>query len=187
MTPKLRAATPGDIDSIAALHAESWRHNYRGTYPVEYLDNEVAEERLAVWRTRLSSPPPNQHVIVVERDSRISGFICIYGDENAEWGSLIDNLHVVTDLKRGGIGTLLMREGARWLQEHYPQSPVYLWVLETNTAARRFYERLGGHDRGAVPQPIAGGGSAMSCRQTWPSPDVLFRNASAFAADRTRY
>jgi ribosomal protein S18 acetylase RimI-like enzyme len=187
MTIDLRTATSGDIEAIAALHAESWRRNYRGIYPFEYLDKEVAEDRLAVWRTRLSSPPPNQHVVLAELDSQVSAFICVYADDDPEWGSLIDNLHVATDLKRTGIGTLLMREGARWLQAHYPRSPVYLWVLEANASARAFYEKLGGHHTGAVPQPVPGGGFAMSCRQTWPDPETLLKAAEAATTDSKGY
>jgi ribosomal protein S18 acetylase RimI-like enzyme len=186
MTVALRTANSGDIEAIAVLHAESWRRNYRGIYPFEYLDKEVAEDRLAVWRTRLTAPPPNQHVVVAEGDSLINGFICVYGDEDPEWGSLIDNLHVATDVKRSGIGTQLMREGARWLQAHYPRSQVYLWVLEANASARAFYERLGGEDTGAVSQPVAGGGFAMSCRQTWPDPQTLLKAAEAVAERSTR-
>src|SRR5579862_4654676 len=29
---QLRAATPEDADAIAALHADSWRRNYRGAF-----------------------------------------------------------------------------------------------------------------------------------------------------------
>jgi hypothetical protein len=50
-----------------------------------------------------------------------------------------------------------MREDARWLHEHYPRAPVYLWVLEANAPARHFYEKLGAQNAETSTQsPLAG-------------------------------
>ena len=130
----------------------------------------------------MGAPPQNQGVIVTEDDAGLQGFICVYGAKDPQWGSLIDNLHVAPERKRGGTGTQLMREGAAWLHQHYPQSAVYLWALEANTPARRFYERLGAHNAETVEQAIAGGGSALSCRYVWPAPEALHEACSAFGA-----
>jgi ribosomal protein S18 acetylase RimI-like enzyme len=46
---------------------------------------------------------------------------------------------VVPELQNRGIGTRAMRTIARQASER----PVHLSVLKANTAARRFYERLG--------------------------------------------
>jgi len=171
----LRPATPRDLEPIAALHAESWRTAYRGIFPDDYLDSRVIEDRRTVWKDRFATPHPNQMVIVSEGDSGLEGFICAFGDEDPQWGSLIDNLHVAPHLKRGGIGTLLMREGAAWLRDHYPSSGAYLWALEANAPARSFYERLGAREAETVQTETAGGGHAMSCRYVWPAPEALYR------------
>ena len=171
----LRPATPADLELIASLHAESWRTAYRGMYPDDYLDNDVIQDRLLVWQDRMRVRADNQGVIVAEGDAMIEGFICVYGDDDRQWGSLIDNLHVAPHLKRGGIGTLLMREGAAWLRDHYPSSGAYLWALEANAPARSFYERLGAREAETVQTETAGGGHAMSCRYVWPAPEALYR------------
>jgi hypothetical protein len=51
-----RPATERDIAAIAALHADSWRRNYRGAYSDEFLDRDVFEDRRAVWSERLTQP-----------------------------------------------------------------------------------------------------------------------------------
>jgi ribosomal protein S18 acetylase RimI-like enzyme len=57
--------------------------------------------------------------------------------------------------------------------EHYPKSGVYLWVLETNHAARGFYEHLGAANTGLAMNPSADGGVVAALRYTWPSPSAL--------------
>ena len=52
---KIRSVTIGDADDIAALHADSWRRNYRGAYPDSFLDNEVFDDRRDAWR---AAPDP---------------------------------------------------------------------------------------------------------------------------------
>ena len=61
-----RPATVTDADRIAALHARSWQETYRGIMPDEFLDNEVENERLAVWQERFAGQPPDRHLIVAE-------------------------------------------------------------------------------------------------------------------------
>jgi ribosomal protein S18 acetylase RimI-like enzyme len=170
-----RLATHGDVEQIALLHAESWRQTFRGMFSDEFLDRDVVRDRLAVWGDRLSKERKEQFVLVALNDSRLDGFICVYGDEDRRWGSLVDNLHVAPEQKRSGIGTSLMCQAACWLREHHPRSGVYLWVLEANEPARRFYEKLGANDAGTFDKENADGGSARSCLYTWPSPGALAR------------
>jgi ribosomal protein S18 acetylase RimI-like enzyme len=168
-----RAATSDDAGRIAALHADSWRRRYRGIYDDAYLDSKVAADLQLVWRERLAAASPRQLVLVAERSADLAGFICVYAEKEPGWGSLIDNLHVAHEHQRSGTGTTLMREAAVWLGEHHADVGVYLWVLEANTGARRFYETLGARDEGAVEKDLRGGGSAPSCRYVWDRPAAL--------------
>ena len=45
MAIEIRPAAAGDVEAIAARHAESWRSSYRGTFSDPYLDGEVPAER----------------------------------------------------------------------------------------------------------------------------------------------
>lgn len=172
----LRAAHPFDAEKIALLHADSWKRTYRGLLRDDFLDKEVITNRLAVWNDRLEKERIDQCVLVAEERQQLLGFICAYGDEDSTWGSLIDNLHVAHAHHRQGIGTLLMRDAGAWLNSHYPQSGAYLWVMEVNQSARRFYEKLGAQNAGTVDKPNpAGGGSAKNCRYRWPRPELLIK------------
>jgi GNAT superfamily N-acetyltransferase len=170
----LREAGAADIGAIARLHAESWRVAYRGMYRDEFLDGPVFGDRLSVWRGRLTSPATNQHTIVAEDGSgAIAGFACAFGDDDPQWGTLLDNIHVDPVRKRAGIGTRLLGEVGRLVSRHYPSSGLYLWVLEGNVSARRFYERWGAQNAGAQEFEPAGGGKVTSLRYVWPDLTTL--------------
>jgi ribosomal protein S18 acetylase RimI-like enzyme len=170
---RFRAATAEDIERVAALHALSWQTAYASIYRQEYLDSEVGADRLAVWRERLTAPAANQIVTLAEEAGAFLGFACAFGDDDPRWGSLIDNLHVAPHLKRNGIGTRLMQRTAERLGARYSASRVYLWALEANAPARKFYARLGGDHAETLELPTADGGVTSSCRYVWRSPAAL--------------
>lgn len=91
-----------------------------------------------------------------------------YGAHDPQWGSFVDNLHVADAAKRNGIGASLMRQAGAWLESLYPALGVYLFVLEANSPARRFYERLGAQNAGVSTMETHGGAVVRSCRYIWP-------------------
>ena len=115
----------------------------------------------------MTSPAANQYVVVAEREGELVGFACVYGADDERWGSLLDNLHVRTDLHRSGIGRRLVGEVARWCAEHYPDHGLYLWVLGQNTNGRAFYARIGGTDVGGEHREanVGGGGIVNEIRR----------------------
>jgi GNAT superfamily N-acetyltransferase len=177
--PRFRHARASDENAIAALHADSWRHAYRGLLPDAYLDHDVFADRAALWRQRFGEPEPQiaTVTIVAERDDGIVGFAHSVADDDPKWGTLLDNLHVRVDTQRLGIATRLVAESARWVQEHAASPGLYLWVLEGNARARRFYDTLGGRitGRGLSSE---GGGSATCLRYSWSRIDVLAGDGS---------
>ena len=168
-----RAARSADAQTIAALHARSWRQNYRGAFSDAFLDGDLAAERLGVWRERLDHPSGNQLVLLAIEDADLAGFVCAYGAHDPSWGSFVDNLHVAADSKRNGVGSSLMRQAGAWLAQRYPDLGVHLLVLESNASARRFYERLGAQNAGVSTMETHGGAMVRSCRYTWPHAEQL--------------
>lgn len=169
MTVTLRLATRDDAPGIAALHADSWRFAYRGAYSDEYLDGPVFEDRARVWSERLASAPANQYVVLAEDRGALIGFACAYGDDDETWGTLVDNLHVRPDRHGRGIGKRLLAEVAGWCLTEYPAGGLYLWVLEQNSRARRFYEYLGAKDVETKSSVPPGGGTTLAHRYVWSS------------------
>jgi ribosomal protein S18 acetylase RimI-like enzyme len=168
-----RPAKSSDAEAIASLHARSWRENYRGAFHDAFLDGDLPGERLRVWRARLEHPTDNQLVQLAVDGTHLVGFVCAYGAHDPDWGSFVDNLHVAHASGRNGIGRSLMRQVGGWLASRYTDLGVYLWVLEANSSARRFYERLGARNAGESIMETHGGAVVRSCRYTWPRPELL--------------
>jgi GNAT superfamily N-acetyltransferase len=168
-----RPATASDAGAIAALHASSWRENYRGAFLDAFLDGDLPAERLAVWSERLARPPANQLVQLAVDGGSLVGFVCAYGAHDPQWGSLIDNLHVARVAMRTGVGSSLMRQAGAWLEREHADLGVYLLVLAVNTPARRFYERLGGRSAEEFMNETHGGAMVRSCRYVWARPSLL--------------
>jgi len=170
---RFREATRADAIAVAQLHAESWRAHYRGAYRDEYLDGEVVEDRIRVWEERLSTPARNQLVILAEEDYHLIGFACAYGGHDETWGSLLDNIHVQPEHQRRGVGAGLLAEVAAWCRMNYADCGLYLWVLERNQLAQRFYQRLGASDWGGELSEPPGGGQIHGRRYAWKAvPDL---------------
>ena len=162
-----RKAKPTEAEAIAHLHAQSWQVAYRGILTDTFLDNEVLENRLQIWAERFKNPPLNEFIGVAVDNETIKGFVCVYGNDDAQWGALIDNLHVSPEWKGQGIGKRLMEEASKWVGEHYPDSGFYLWVYEANHLARQFYDKMGGKIVEEALYDNPGGGTANTLRYAW--------------------
>ena len=99
------------------------------------------------------------------------------------WGAYIDNLHVAYDWHRRGVGRALMRSAAEWICGPQAHGGVYLWVMEANSPARRFYERLGAGNEGRVDLEDQGGGRAPNCRYVWADPRALVTTTTSMTED----
>ena len=144
-------ATPEDVASIAALHAASWRSAYRGLLPDAFLDHAVERNRLDLWQRRFQLDEASRPLILKAMSGgTLTGFACAFIDDDAEWGTLLDNLHVRPEVTSRGIGKLLLDAVRARIRDAAVSKRLYLWVLDGNTRARRFYEREGGVESGTA-------------------------------------
>lgn len=174
----LRPMQVGDAQAIATLHAASWRGAYRGVFTDHYLDTEADAERRQAWQARLQDSASSAWGLVAEdATGRLLGFAWVLPDHDPTWGDYIDNLHVAPDLKGGGIGRRLMQGVAERLQRDGSTRPLYLWVLEVNTAARGFYERLGAEITDRQMSDPLGGREHPIWRCVWRHPARLLDHA----------
>jgi ribosomal protein S18 acetylase RimI-like enzyme len=169
---RFRLASADDAEQIAVLHADSWRRHYRGAYADSFLDGDVTADRRSVWSARLAAST-NSETTLAEHDGRLVGFVHVMFDNDPRWGSLVDNLHIVHDQRRTGIGTQLLSRAARAVDERATGDAMYLWVLRQNTAAQGFYRALGGTCVETAPVPPPGGdparlnGTPLGLRMAW--------------------
>ncbi|GCB51670.1 GNAT family N-acetyltransferase [Streptomyces sp. NL15-2K] len=188
---RLRAAGPGDAESVALLHADSWRRHYRGAYSDAFLDGDVVADRRSVWSARLSAPGSSA-TVVAEDDTGLTGFVHVVFDEDGRWGSRVDNLHVTQHRRRSGLGTALLSRAAKAVTERARGDGMYLWVLEQNTAAQAFYQAMGGTRVEKAPVPAPGGvasrlaGSPAMLRFTWPDASLLAQTGGPQGVQTTR-
>jgi ribosomal protein S18 acetylase RimI-like enzyme len=173
---------------VAGLHADSWRCHYRGAYADSFLDGDVLADRLSVWSERLYAADPRSRTILGEHDCELVAFAHIVLDEDESWGTLIDNLHVVSHLKGRGIGTRLLAISAQIVLGSAQAPAIYLWVLEQNSPAWAFYKAHGGvcarRDIARPPggDPLRLHGQPESLLYCWPDAAALLGSPDAAAA-----
>ena len=175
---RLRTARVDDAEQIAALHTASWRNAYAGALSAAYLASEIVAERRALWLSRFGCAPPGQFVVVAEVANEIVGFVCAYAAADAQWGTLLDNIHVAPGLQGRKIGTRLLGATAQWCASTTAVSGLFLWVLQHNPHAHRFYEALGALRAGADTWTPPGGGALARYRYAWSDVERLSRELS---------
>jgi ribosomal protein S18 acetylase RimI-like enzyme len=132
----IRRAQRSDVPAIAAVQAESWRDTYSGVLPEEYLASQITGDLERHWSEMEIQPVD---VVLVAEDNTIIGFIAVWCRPDP----FIDNLHVKPSKRSNRVGSALMKWAAQQLIQQGHKT-AYLWLLESNERAIRFYERLGG-------------------------------------------
>ena len=153
MTPSevtVRRADQNDVEALAAVHLTS-----RRAAPMPPTAHTDAEVRL--W---LSGRLAHDEVWVAEADGDVVAYVRLSRD----W---LDDLYVVPDRAREGIGSLLLD-----LAKQRRPAGFCLWVFEQNEPARAFYRRHGllelEHTDGADNEE-----HAPDLRMAWPGADPL--------------
>lgn len=164
----IRDAEVTDSDTIARLHVESWRSAYAEILSASYLAGPIETDRMSVWRDRMTSPTEDMKVMIAENKGAAIGFVCVFGNNDEQWGTLVDNLHILPKAKRRGVGRSLICAAARWSAENYPNLGLHLWVYEVNSPARAFYERMGGQKVARMPQSNPDGVNRVDVCYFWP-------------------
>jgi GNAT superfamily N-acetyltransferase len=139
-----------DAGAIAAVHEASRVAAFREHLPPEILYNMSMEERVARWREWLLAP--DAVTFAASRDGRIVGFgtLAPASDDDTDPRRICEmpTLYVHPDHWRQGIGRALC-EAVIGLARERGFATLVLWTMETNDAARVFYESLGFQADGA--------------------------------------
>ena len=137
-----RTCDAEDAGLISHINATSWRKSYRGLIAQHYLDRLPNEYWVPSIRSWLLDGR-FEGLLVLDGKQPVG--CCIYGrgrDESHDtWGEIV-SLYMLPEASRKGFGGALLEECLRRMrQEGYTR--FYLWAIDANEAADRFYHKHG--------------------------------------------
>lgn len=147
----VRRARIDDAHGLAVVHVLGWQRAYRGLMPQRVLDELSIADREAGWVRILGDPERQARTLVVERDGLIAGWAG-YGaarDEDAPGTGELWGIYAHPEHWSTGVGHELVEAVEQALRAEGHES-AYLWVLDGNDRAARFYERHGWLDDGGT-------------------------------------
>ncbi|HJQ05183.1 MAG TPA: GNAT family N-acetyltransferase [Nocardioides sp.] len=137
----IQPATVEDAEELTDLHLDTWEEAYADLMPASVFveRREGRSERIARWREILAGSASSS--LLARSDSRrLIGFASTGPGRDLDATDLpaleLMALYVRAETYGTGIGDRLMDAAIG-------SAPAYLWVLEGNARAIRFYERHG--------------------------------------------
>ena len=124
--------------AVSNVYEESWKYAYQGIVPQEYLDSIPKGQ----WASHIEQEDRKNLVMV--QDGMIigtTGFGKSRMIEMEGFGEIV-SLYFLPQYMGKGYGRQLLLAAVRELKK-MGYDKVYLWVLEENQRARRFYEKYG--------------------------------------------
>ena len=118
------------------VHCTSWQEAYRGIVCDMYLDTMTVEATTA----RARKFPDN--TLVAKDKDKVVGF-AVYGpsrDEDLPNAGEVVAIYVLSEYYNRKVGYRLMNEACSRLKEY---DTIFIWVLEKNERAIRFYKKYG--------------------------------------------
>lgn len=163
----IRPARIEDAEALAALQVRAWHAAY-DPYVAPASIDAAAVDRVARWREILGADGGGATLVDAGEDGAIAGLASVGpGRHEADppGAGELRALYVEPGLVGTGRGQALLRTGEGWLAERFADA--FLWVLEPNAGARRFYER---HDWREDDEPYD--------RDRWGwAPSIRYRKA----------
>lgn len=139
----IRKAIPGDEQVLAYIQTESWKAAFADILSTEELvrctNLEKAEQ---MYRNVLQREGCNMAIEFVEDQPHC---IAAWGKNRCDLGDTVGELICIHSLQNNwakGYGSAMVEYVLAQLQQADYES-VMLWVFETNTRARKFYEKHG--------------------------------------------
>lgn len=131
----IRLATKSDYLAMSKVLQKTWKQTYRGIFSQRFLD-KLPEN---YWVQSLERRKQGIN-LVAEREGEIVGVLG-GGKSRFGEGGEIYALYVLPDFQGQGIGAQLIEEAQRLLQEEF--AVLRLNVVDRNSSAQRFYEKMG--------------------------------------------
>jgi len=143
----LHTAIEADLQAIGLIDLRSRQWGYRGIIPESALAALEVEERTDHWRAMLQ-PGGRALALVAAVDGRPVGFAA-WQDDGGDLGAELLALYVLEEASGTGVARDLEQAALRQMSSSGHER-AFLWVLQENGRARRFYERAGWKADGAM-------------------------------------
>jgi ribosomal protein S18 acetylase RimI-like enzyme len=130
----VRPATDTDVPAIARIWREGWPDGHEGHVPAELAAERTPASFDQRTLERISS------TWVAEGAGAVAGFVVVVDAE-------VEQVYVDRSWRGGGVAERLLRHAEAVIGQGGRRT-AWLAVVAGNTRARRFYTRLGWHDRG---------------------------------------
>lgn len=150
------------------MHVRSWQAAYRGQIPDDYLDSLSTERRAGTWKEILGRELPDTGVFVLEGGGEVLGFVHVSPSRDADAPASTGELtaiYLAPESWGCGGGRLLMSVAMSSLRAAGFHRAT-LWVLDSNAAARGFYEHAGWLADGGVKTADRGSFAPVELRYT---------------------
>jgi GNAT superfamily N-acetyltransferase len=149
----IRLAAVADAEALATLHIQSWQWAYRGQISDAYLDAlpETLPRRIESRRAELERMSPESRWWLAERAGRLVGFAATgpsRDDDAVPTTGEVRAIYLAEKAAGQGIGRALFAHAVDDLRQRGFRAAT-LWVLASNTRARRFYAAAGWAPDGA--------------------------------------
>jgi GNAT superfamily N-acetyltransferase len=142
----IREANINDASAIAYVHIGSWRENYAGLVPTDYLMNLSYQQQSRLWFDALNSPSKTNIIYVAVNDrDQIVGFASagLSGSPHSQdYSGELFGIHLIQNYQHCGIGQQLVYEVVDHMID-LEINAMTTWVLVDDNA-RGFYEACGG-------------------------------------------
>lgn len=123
---------------ISEIYEKSWKVAYSNIFSKEFLDSIEPGK----WVDFLSLE--NINTLVLEDEGKFLGTLSYSKSrflEMEDWGEII-SLYILPEYTGNGLGKILFKEGINNLSKLNFEN-IFLYVLEENKRAIKFYERMG--------------------------------------------
>lgn len=129
----LRAATDGDVETVAGVWHRGWADGHAGDVPAGLHAHRTLDHFLGLVPSRIAI------TTVAVADDEVVGFVTVHDDE-------VEQVYVDASARGSGAAAALLDHGEKVVGETYDRA--WLAVVAGNARARRFYERRGWVDAG---------------------------------------
>lgn len=127
-----------DRFAISRIYEESWKFAYKNIIPQSYLESIPVGR----WASNLDKEGMNNLVLI--EDGMFVGTSCYCKSRFSDfsnWGEIV-SIYFLPQYIGKGYGSLLLDVVVKEL-EQLGFDDIFLWVLEDNARARKFYEKAG--------------------------------------------